>query len=87
MRTPVPPSLSYRNTPCVRSGARSFETSRYCPSAVHEGEHISWGMACVGLSFVTGRGFEPSASASHKFSTPLRSLRNAMVFPSGENFG
>src|SRR5262249_33227069 len=87
MRTPVPPFLSYRNTPWVRSGGWRFETSRYSPSAVHEGEHISSGLSFVGRSFVTGRGFDPSASAIHKFSTPLRSLRNATVLPSGENFG
>src|SRR5262249_13524432 len=87
IRIPLPPFRSYRNTPCVGSGGRCLETSRYWPSAVHEGDAIDSGAACVGRSFETGRGFVPSALAIHRFSTPLRSLRNAIVFPSGENFG
>src|SRR6266850_7936848 len=87
MRMPVPPSLSYKNTPKVGSGGRDFETSTYWPSAVHDGDSMYSGRSCVGLSLVTARGLDPSAFAIHTFSTPLRSLRNATVFPSGENFG
>jgi hypothetical protein len=36
---------------------------------------MSCGRDFVSLSFVTGRGFAPSASTSHRFSTPLRSLK------------
>jgi hypothetical protein len=36
---------------------------------------------------VTARGFDPSAFAIHRFSTPLRSETNAIVLLSGENFG
>src|SRR6059036_3043513 len=87
MRMPVPPSLSYKNTPKVGSGGRDFEASRYCPSAVHDGDSMYSGRSCVGRSLVTARGFDPSAFAIHRFSTPLRSLRNAIDLPSGENFG
>src|SRR5262245_60570647 len=85
MRMPVPPALSYRNTPNVVSGGRDFDARRYWPSAVQDGDSMYSGRSCVGLSLVTARGFDPSAFAIHRFSTPLRSLRNAMVFPSGEN--
>jgi hypothetical protein len=71
----------------VRSGGRSFETIRYAPSGVHDGESMSCGPPWVGRSLLTSRGFDPSRSAIHRFSTPLRSLRNAIVLPSGENFG
>src|SRR5580765_6482077 len=87
MRTPVPPSLAYRNTPKVGSGGRDLDTSRYCPSCSHEGDSMYCGRSLVGRSLVTARGFDPSGSAIHRFSTPLRSLRNAIVLPSGENFG
>src|SRR5579872_1565399 len=87
MRMPVPPFLSYMNTRSVRSGGRCLETRMYWPSAVHDGEAISSGESWVGRSFETGRGSLPSALAIQRFSTPLRSLKNAIVFPSGENFG
>ena len=59
----------------------------YSPSAVQAGELIACGAPLVRPSFVTGRGFSPSASASQRFSTPLRSLRKARVAPSGEKRG
>ncbi len=69
------------------SGGRDFDTTRYWPSGVHAGETMICGRSSVRLSRLTGRGFEPSALAIHRFSTPVRSLRNAIVAPSGDQVG
>ncbi|HST21277.1 MAG TPA: hypothetical protein VLR90_09190 [Blastocatellia bacterium] len=54
----------------------------YCPSAVHEGERN-----IVLRAFVNALGSAPSTFEIQMFSAPLRSLRKAIFFPSGENFG
>src|SRR5687768_477538 len=69
------------------SGGRDFETTRYWPSGVHVGDTMICGRSLVRRSLLTARGLEPSASAIHRFSTPLRSLRKANVLPSGEYTG
>ena len=69
------------------SGGRDFDTTRYWPSGVHAGETMICGRSSVRLSRLTGRGFEPSALAIHRFSTPVRSLRNAIDAPSGDQVG
>ena len=71
----------------MRSGGRDFDTRRYCPSGVQLGETMSCGRSRVGPSSVTARGSLPSAFAIQRFSTPLRSLRNAISLPSGEKTG
>src|SRR5262245_54254473 len=88
MRTPEPPSRWYMNNQNVPgSGGRDFETMMYCPSGVQEGDTMICGRSLVRPSLLTALGLEPSALAIQRFSTPLRSLRNAMVFPSGEYTG
>jgi hypothetical protein len=57
------------------------------PSGVHAGDTMICGRSLVRPSLLTARGFDPSASAIHKFSTPLRSLRKAIVLPSGDHVG
>ena len=41
----------------------------------------------VFVSLLTARGFEPSALATQRFSTPVRSVRKAMLLPSGDQVG
>jgi hypothetical protein len=69
------------------SGARAFDTTTYSPSGVHAGDAMICGRSLVRPSLLTARGLVPSALASHRFSTPVRSLRKAIVLPSGENVG
>ena len=69
------------------SGGRDFETTMYWPSGVQAGDTMICGRSLVRPSLLTARGFEPSALAIHRFSTPVRSLRNAMVLPSGDQVG
>ena len=69
------------------SGARDFETTMYWPSGVHSGDTMICGPALVLPSLLTARGLLPSALAIHRFSTPVRSVRKAMVRPSGDHVG
>src|SRR5216683_7955906 len=88
IRTPPPPSRWYMSSQNVPgSGGRDLDTTMYWPSGVHAGEVMIWGRSRVRPSLLTARGLDPSAFAIHTFSTPVRSLRNAIVFPSGENTG
>ena len=45
------------------------------------------GRSLVFVSLLTARGFDPSALATHRFSTPVRSVRNARLRPSGDHVG
>ena len=69
------------------SGGRDFDTMMYWPSGVHAGDTMICGRSLVLPSLLTARGLPPSALAIQRFSTPLRSLRKAMVRPSGDHVG
>src|SRR5687767_10961595 len=69
------------------SGGRDFETTMKLPSGVQVGDTMICGRSLVRPSLLTARGFDPSASAIHRFSTPVRSVRKAMVLPSGDHVG
>ena len=51
----------------------------HSPSGDHAGELVVWS-----ASRLTGRGREPSASMTHTFSVPPRSVVKAMRLPSGD---
>src|SRR5258705_8594821 len=88
IRTPPPPSRWYMNSQNVPgSGGRDLDTTMYWPSGVHDGDSMISGRSRVKPSLLTARGFDPSEFAIQRFSTPVRSLRNAIVLPSGANTG
>ncbi len=69
------------------SGGRDFDTTMYWPSGVQAGDTMICGRSLVLPSLLTARGFDPSAFAIQRFSTPVRSVRKAMVPPSGDHVG
>ena len=59
----------------------------YWPSGVHAGDTMICGRSLVLVSLLTAFGLDPSALAIHRFSTPVRSVRKAIVLPSGDHVG
>ncbi len=77
---PLPP-LMWNMRSCVPPVAR-IDAITYCESGVQVGEMTA---SCV--SFDSFRGSLPSIFEIHRLSLPLRSLMNAIHFPSGEMRG
>ena len=76
------------NSPNVPgSGGRDFDTTMYSPSGVQAGETMICGRSLVLPSLLTALAPEPSALATHRFSIPVRSVRKAMLLPSGDHVG
>src|SRR5205823_11326843 len=80
--TPVPPSMWYIQTSLEPMPNCAFETKMYLPSGAQLGEVKS-----LFGSFETCFTPVPSGCMIQMFSLPSRSERNAIHWPSGENFG
>src|SRR5580704_15617385 len=82
IRIPVPPFLSYIHNENAPMRPSALDAIVYWPSAGQEGEQKDWLRPVV-----SALGLVPSALAIHTFSAPPRSLKKAIIFPSGENLG
>src|SRR5579859_3571174 len=79
---PDPPSTWYIQISYDAIPAAAFDTKMYFPSGAHDGDTKS-----LPGSFETCFAPVPSGWMIQTLSVPSRSERNAIHFPSGENFG